>query len=42
MSPPIPGYLLSCAVPKLDIALTVAPVINIPLLLMGGFYMNDG
>nr|QTW43725.1 ABCG-like protein 2 [Eurytemora affinis] len=36
------GYLLSCAVPKLDIALTIAPVINIPLLLMGGFYMNDG
>ena len=36
------GYLLSCAFGDLDLALAVAPVIHIPLLVFGGFYLNSG
>ena len=36
------GYLISCAVSQLDVALTLTPVICIPLLLMGGFYLSTG
>jgi len=36
------GYLLSCLFSSVEMALTLAPVILLPLLLMGGFYLNDG
>jgi EPP (Eye Pigment Precursor) family transporter len=36
------GYLLSCACPSVDLALTLGPVIVIPFMLFGGFYLNAG
>jgi len=36
------GYLLSCITPNVDIALAVAPVLIIPFMLFGGFYLNTG
>ena len=34
------GYFLSCALPTVDIALAIAPVLIIPMMLFGGFYLN--
>jgi hypothetical protein len=36
------GYLMSCAFGDLDMALALAPVIHIPLMVFGGFYLNSG
>ena len=34
------GYFLSCTLPTVDIALAIAPVLIIPMMLFGGFYLN--
>ena len=36
------GYFLSCIAPNVDIALACAPVLVIPFMLFGGFYLNSG
>ena len=36
------GYFLSCLAPSVDIALAIAPVLVIPMMLFGGFYLNTG
>ena len=36
------GYFLSCLAPNVDIALAIAPVLIIPMMLFGGFYLNTG
>ena len=36
------GYFLSCVAPNVDIALAIAPVMIIPMMLFGGFYINSG
>ena len=36
------GYFLSCVTPSADIALAIAPVLIIPMMLFGGFYLNTG
>lgn len=36
------GYFLSCAAPNVDISLAIAPVIIIPMMMFGGFYVNSG
>ena len=36
------GYFLSCVAPSADIALAIAPVLIIPMMLFGGFYLNTG
>jgi len=36
------GYFLSCAASKVDIALAIGPVVIIPFMLFGGFYLNTG
>jgi len=36
------GYFLSCVAPNADIALAIAPVMIIPMMLFGGFYLNSG
>jgi len=36
------GYFLSCIAPNVDIALACAPVLIIPFMLFGGFYLNNG
>ena len=35
------GYFLSCTLPTVDIALAIAPVLIIPMMLFGGFYLNS-
>ncbi len=34
------GYLISTAVPSVDVALAVAPVVILPFLLFGGLFVN--
>jgi len=36
------GYFLSCLSPNVDVALAVAPVVIIPFMLFGGFFLNSG
>ena len=36
------GYFLSCVAPSADVALAIAPVLVIPMMLFGGFYLNTG
>eukprot|EP00092_Neocalanus_flemingeri_P095212 GFUD01121127.1.p1 GENE.GFUD01121127.1~~GFUD01121127.1.p1 ORF type:complete len:639 (-),score=177.01 GFUD01121127.1:95-2011(-) len=36
------GYFMSCIAPNIDIALAIAPVVIIPFMLFGGFYLNSG
>merc|ERR1711915_1017273 len=36
------GYFMSCISPNVDIALALAPVLIIPFMLFGGFYLNNG
>jgi len=36
------GYCLSCVASSVDMALAVGPVIIIPFMLFGGFYLNTG
>ena len=36
------GYFLSCVTPSAEIALAIAPVLIIPMMLFGGFYLNTG
>jgi len=36
------GYFMSCIAPNIDIALAIAPVLIIPFMLFGGFYLNSG
>ena len=36
------GYFLSCLAPSADVALAIAPVLVIPMMLFGGFYLNTG
>ena len=33
---------MSCVAPSVEIALAIAPVIIIPFMLFGGFYLNTG
>merc|ERR1719222_966558 len=35
------GYLLSCLSPNVDVALAIAPVVIIPFMLFGGFFLNS-
>jgi len=35
------GYLLSCVSPNVDVALGIAPVVIIPFMLFGGFFLNS-
>merc|ERR1719204_798622 len=35
------GYLLSCISPNVDVALGIAPVVIIPFMLFGGFFLNS-
>ena len=36
------GYFLSCVAPSADVALAIAPVLVMPMMLFGGFYLNTG
>jgi len=36
------GYFLSCVAPNIDFALAVAPVLVLPFMLFGGFYLDVG
>ena len=36
------GYLISCSSPNVDVALAIGPVIIIPFMLFGGFFLNSG
>ena len=36
------GYFLSCLSPNVDVALAIAPVVIIPFMLFGGFFLNSG
>jgi len=36
------GYFMSCIAPNIDIALAIAPVLIIPFMIFGGFYLNSG
>ena len=36
------GYFLSCLAPSADVALAIAPVLVMPMMLFGGFYLNTG
>ena len=36
------GYFLSCISPNVDVALAIAPVVIIPFMLFGGFFLNSG
>ena len=36
------GYFLSWVAPSADVALAIAPVLIIPMMLFGGFYLNTG
>jgi len=36
------GYFMSCSAPNVEIALAISPVIIIPFMLFGGFYLNTG
>lgn len=36
------GYLVSCASPSVNVALSVGPPVIIPFLLFGGFFLNVG
>ncbi len=35
------GYALSCISADVNVALTLTPVVVIPLMLFGGFYINQ-
>ena len=35
------GYLLSCLVPSMQVANDLAPAVILPLMLMGGFFLNS-
>jgi len=35
------GYFLSCLSPNVDVALAIAPVVIIPFMLFGGFFLNS-
>jgi hypothetical protein len=35
------GYFLSCATPSLDVCLAISPVVIIPFMLFGGFFLNS-
>ena len=36
------GYLISCSSPNLEVAFAVGPVLVIPAMLLGGFFLNTG
>ena len=36
------GYLMSCLSPDVNIALLIVPIVLIPVMLFGGFYLNTG
>jgi ATP-binding cassette subfamily G (WHITE) protein 1 len=35
------GFAISAGAPSLNISLAIAPVVLIPLLILGGFFLND-
>jgi hypothetical protein len=37
---PCAGYLVSCICPNLDVCLSVLPMIMIPFMVFGGFFLN--
>ena len=36
------GYAISCLTANVNLALSISPVVIIPLMLFGGFYLNAG
>jgi hypothetical protein len=34
------GYLVSCACPNLDVCLNILPMVMIPFMVFGGFFLN--
>ena len=34
------GYFMSCSFSNVDVALAIAPVVIIPFMLFGGFFLN--
>ena len=35
------GLLISVAIPKLEVAMTLFPIMILPLMIFGGFYVNN-